>query len=234
MMNLETYLKLGEAGIAAYLQIADTQFEQVASGVSNVLYWDAKGKMFGWWWVGDEKPHAVMVDRITTQGDFVQLFHSAGMVELSPAMTAEERQALEDETWIDEMAAARASLSDYVSTLLAGPQNAAERLQTPQEGYRAMIEEHIIPGSNPVKWQTVGAWAANEKEIAYWPAPGFQPMAGPIYDNLSLATASPTETFEYWLQQANGYTVRRGEIDKIKAINALVAAQVATMQALET
>ena len=222
----DRYLKTQEANIVAYL-LQEGEFVKVFDLPSiHFVYRDG---VFAFWTVGAERPHGRKIAKIKEEGDTVTLYHEDGKIELTPPW--------DPEGWIEawRKEADHENIRRWLDLRVEELRDEPARMPEipPDKIYRVMLELHPMPG-DPGMWVIVGAWAANEDEIVYWPVPEVARLSGLNEQRIKAALAAgrgPLEIFQFWLEEANGISVMRSEQRTIKAPSALAAARRAVERA---
>ncbi len=235
MSRLDHYLKVGEASVAGYTLSPGGRYRLAGDWPSADLLWDADGRVFAWWWAYDDRPHAFRIERVEEEGDTVTLFHARGKIELTPILLSPrarrsfERWKRQDQDFI------RRSLEAYAAQVREEPALPSESAIGRSRTFQIMIE--LVPDTGePGRWVPVGAWAADEQEIAYWSFPEYEPDARYLRDVIARARAErtgPLEIFRFWFEQANGQTVMRVSAPPVEAPDARTAAERAAYRARE-
>ncbi|MCD6289852.1 MAG: hypothetical protein J7M34_05055 [Anaerolineae bacterium] len=232
---LEHYLQVGEASVGAYLLTPGGSYRQVDDHPAADLIWDADHRVFGWWWAYSERPHAFRITKIEEEGDFVTLYHVHGKIVLSPIylMSRRDERLYEqwkrrDRSYIQEL------LRIHVERVAGGPPDEPLPREEPRV-FQTMLE--MVPSrSDPGRWVVIGAWAADEGEIAYWPFPEYVVQGSAIQENIARARSqgtAPLEIFQFWYEEANGVSVMRSLAPPVEAPSAEAAAEIAARRGRE-
>lgn len=218
MSAFEEYLTEGRAEVTAY-----SGDLLVQAWPAMDLRWDASRRVFAWFWAGDEAPHAFKISKISVDDYKVTLQHDHGQIELGPIWNSSQEAILGAWERSPERDLAAAQLAQAIEE--AAHFEPAPAPVLPPNRYEVMIE-WCRSGDDPDLWVPVGAWAANETEIAFVALPRFAPVEAEYRTALASAE-SPLETFNYFWADANGYTVTRGMVDPVEATSAAEAARMA-------
>lgn len=233
MSNLTDCVKTGRAEVSAYLLNDGGIYVAVcASGLTSDLIWLEERQTFGWWWAGEDRPHAFRALRIEEDDYQTVLYYDGGKLEIFGLWN--DAQEAQLDAWNQEKPteAIKTQLSWYTEQVSFD--QVAPVVQGAWQQYQVMIEMGRIPDRKTWAWAVIGAWAANETEIEFYALPRYAGQAeywrGQIRSALATA-GQPLAILDYWLERENGTTTMRVKRDSVWAESALGAAIKAAREA---
>jgi hypothetical protein len=232
-MELQKLLAQDGVLVSAYTASVPGVYTQVKEWPSSNVLWLDKDKIFGWWWVGDDHPHAFAIGNVDySDDDSITMFYAGGKIVLGELWNTRQHQLVE--MWrkmrppaaqqaVDELAA-EVRDSDRVPA-------AAMSIRT----FSALAEMRHVTNGDTFSWAVVGAWAANEQEIAYAPLPQYVPFGNGLQTMVDEAVSdgnTPLHMLTYLREHFNGMTTLRSDLGQVTAATAQAAAQLALQTAL--
>jgi hypothetical protein len=205
-------------------------YVEAYTGLSSDLVWLEERQTFGWWWAGDEKPHAFRVSRVEEDDFQTVLYHEGGKLAVFGLWY--DDQAAELAQWdqrkpAEQIGAALTQYAEVVSLDSVSPV-----IQTARRQYEVMIE--VRRASETDTWVVIGAWAADADEIEFYALPRYAGQAEYWQRQIRSARATggqPLEILAYWYEGANVHTTQRIKRDPVLAESALGAALKAATEA---
>jgi hypothetical protein len=234
MSAWDQHLRAGEVLIKAYLMLDIDLYDPVGDDWLCVdYYWDTDSRVFAFCWLGDGgRIHAFRIDRIEEDDFLVTLFFDHGKLELSPVWNVKQTQLIAE--W--RRSHPPDEIKSYLRLAAEGVADSpADTNPKPeQRTFRILVELGRVPGAVSEDWAVIGAWAADEREIAMWTLPGHYEVQRWCDENIASAlghNGKPLDMLEYWWESANYYTTIRVKRDPVTASSARTAAIKAARQA---